>query len=121
MSWRVTRSSRGLGSEEPLHDHGQDGVTLAGSVGVVVVDATHDETCTLGTEAFSQGDDVEVVTHLVALDHEVGLDPQALLKGRHPQGVTTHVDDLDLQRTGPPQLTQTGLDTVERAEQGQWR
>jgi len=66
-----------------LHQNGQDGVVGAGTVLVVVVDAQDHRGC-LGPKLGGQSDDVEVVTHLVALHHEEGLDAQHLLERGHP-------------------------------------
>lgn len=94
----------------------EDGPRLVGAIGVVVVDVKQDLDGLLEPQVFREGDDVEVVADDVALDDEVGLDPERLGGGRSDDdGVVAEVDLTGLEWTGPTHLAEPRLDPAESA------
>jgi hypothetical protein len=68
------------GLREAQDERRQDRAVLGRPVDVVLIDPAQDLNGFVDPEVVCQGNDVEVVTHLIALHHEVGLDPQRICR-----------------------------------------
>ncbi len=72
--------------------------------------------CSVVPETDEQHDDIEVVANGVPGDEEPRLDAREFGHGRHPEPV----DDFDLERLDPSQLTDPCLKSIEGAEDQHW-